>query len=131
MIITIISAICLIAGILLLCLNNSCHWYNDMIDLIGFLFVVAGAVSLGICLVMIIVAHINVDAHLQALQNTRDMLIYRLEHVNELPVGNEMLYSEITEFNNQLYENIINSRNPWINWFYNSEFNNIPLIPWR
>lgn len=131
MIITIICAICLIVGILLLCLNDSCHWYNDMIDLIGFLLVVVGTVGLGICFIMIIVAHIGVDAQLQALQNTHDMLVYRLEHINELPAGNEMLYSEITEFNNRLYENIINSQNPWISWFYNSTFNNIPLISWQ
>lgn len=131
MIITIICAICLIVGILLLCLNDGCHWYNDMIDLIGLLLVVVGTVGLGICLTMIIVAHINVDVHLQVLQNTRDMLVYRLEHINELPAGNEMLYSEITEFNNQLYRNIINSQNPWISWFYNSAFNNIPLISWQ
>lgn len=131
MIITIICAICLIVGILLLCLNNGCYWYNDMIDLIGFLLVVVGTVGLGICLTMIIVTHINVDVHLQVLQNTRDMLVYRLEHINELPAGNEMLYSEITEFNNQLYRNIINSQNPWISWFYNSTFNNIPLISWQ
>ena len=131
MIITIICAICLIVDILLLCLNDGCHWYNNMIDLIGFLLVVVGTVGLGICLTMIIVAHINVDVHLQVLQNTRDMLVYRLEHINELPAGNEMLYSEITEFNNQLYRNIINSQNPWISWFYNSAFNNIPLISWQ
>lgn len=131
MIVTIICAICLIVGILLLCLNDGCHWYNDMIDLIGFLLVVVGTVGLGICLTMIIVAHIGVDAQLQALQNTHDMLVYRLEHINELPAGNEMLYSEITEFNNQLYRNIINSQNPWISWFYNSAFNNIPLISWQ
>lgn len=131
MIITIIGAACLIIGILLLYLNNDCCWFNDAIDLIGFLLVFAGAICLGVCLICIIVAHVNVDAQLQALQNTRDMLVYRLEHINELPAGNEMLYSEITEFNNQLYENMINTRNPWINWFYNSAFNNIPLIPWQ
>lgn len=131
MIITIICAVCFVAGIVLLCLNNGCHWFNDALDLIGALFLIAGAVGLCICLSMIIVAHVNVDAQLQALQNTRDILVYRLEYINELPAGNEMLYSEITEFNNQLYENMINTRNPWINWFYNSAFNDIPLIPWQ
>lgn len=130
MIITIICAICLIAGIVLLCLDNNC-WANDIISLMGFILFIAGVIGLGICLIMIIVMHVNVDAHLQTLQNTRDMLVYRLEHINELPAGNEMLYSEITEFNNQLYRNIINSQNPWISWFYNSALNNIPLIPWQ
>lgn len=131
MIITIMCAICLIAGILLLYLNDHNHWFNDGIEIIGFLLIVIGSIGVGICLVVIIVAHINVEALLQSLQNTRDILVYRLEHINELPAGNEMLYSEITEFNNRLYENIINSQNPWINWFYNPAFNEIPLIPWQ
>lgn len=131
MIITIMCTICLIAGILLLYLNDHNHWFNDGIEMIGFLLIVIGSIGVGICLVIIIVAHINVEALLQSLQNTRDILVYRLEHINELPAGNEMLYSEITEFNNRLYENIINSQNPWINWFYNPAFNEIPLIPWQ
>lgn len=130
MIITIICAVCFIVGIILALVNDE-YWYNDAIEVISFILIVAGGIGLILCILIIIITHINVEAQLQALQNTRDMLIYRLEHINELPAGNEMLYSEITEFNNQLYENIINSRNPWINWFYNSEFNNIPLIPWQ
>lgn len=130
MIITIIFIACLTIGILLLCLNGN-SWHNDAIDLIGFVLMLIGVLGVGVCLVAIIVAHVNVEAHLKSLQNTRDILVYRLEHINELPIGNEMLYSEITEFNNKLYENIINSKNPWINWFYNPVFNNIPLIPWQ
>lgn len=130
MIVTIIFIACLIIGTLLTCLNSR-FWYNDVIDIIGFVLVFGSIIGLGVCIVLIIVPHLNVEARLHALQNTRDMLVYRLEHINELPAGNEMLYSEITEFNNWLYTNMINSRNPWINWFYNPAFNNIPLIPWQ
>lgn len=130
MIITIICAICLIASIVLLYLDDN-YCANDIIGIIGFVLLIIGVIGLCICLIMIITTHVNVEAQLQTLQNTRDMLVYRLEHINELPAGNEMLYSEITEFNNQLYRNIINSQNPWINWFYNSALNNIPLIPWQ
>lgn len=127
MIITITCVVCFAIGVIFI----DKYWYNNGICFIGCVLSVIGGIGLIFCLAAIVAAHINVEAQLQVLQNTRDMLVYRLEHINELPAGSEMLYSEITEFNNWLYENMINTQNPWINWFYNSAFNDISLISWH
>lgn len=50
---------------------------------------------------------------------TKEALEQRLEQSENLSNGNEMLYSEITEFNNDLREIKYWSQNPWIGYKYN------------
>lgn len=46
-----------------------------------------------------------------------DMLQYRVEHIEDNNVGNELLYNDIVEFNQMLYDKKRRANNEWINWF--------------
>lgn len=57
-------------------------------------------------------------------QNTlheREVIEYRLDHMEENIVGNEMLYNDIVEFNNMLRSQKKWANNPWTSWFNNEK----------
>jgi hypothetical protein len=56
------------------------------------------------------------------------MLEYRIEHIEENITGNEMLYNDIVEFNNELRSTKKWANNPWTNWFYNQDIATIDYI---
>lgn len=58
----------------------------------------------------------------------KEVLEYRLENKDENLVGNEMLYSEITKFNNELRKHKTYSKNLWLNLFYNDKIATIDYI---
>lgn len=58
-------------------------------------------------------------------------LEYRLEHINDNKVGNEMLYSEIIDFNNNLRYNKYWVNNYWTNWFNNSKVAKLGYIEYE
>lgn len=62
---------------------------------------------------------VNEEIEFKKTLYTKEALEQRLEQSENLSNGNEMLYSEITEFNNDLREIKYWSQNPWIGYKYN------------
>lgn len=76
----------------------------------------------------IIDAQVNRDVKYQNVVYEKEMLEYRIKHMEENITGNEMLYSDIVEFNNELRSVKKWANNPWTNWFYNQDVATIEYI---
>lgn len=57
-----------------------------------------------------------------------DMLQYRVEHIEDNNVGNELLYNDVVKFNQILYEAKRVANNKWINWFVVEEIAELDYI---
>lgn len=68
------------------------------------------------------------DKNYQNALYEKEVLEYRLENKDENQVGNEMLYFEIVEFNNELRTHKTYSKNLWLNLFYNDKIATIDYI---
>lgn len=122
MILTILGILLLLIGILLL--NND----NDLLSLCCILSFVIGASLFLFCVVSISCIQINKDVNYQNTFYEREMLEYRIEHIEENITGNEMLYNDIVEFNNELRTVKKWVNNPWVNWFINDDIATIDYI---
>lgn len=102
--------------------------YSDLTFGLGLaLAVIAFFASLFVC-VGIIDVQANGDIQYQNKLYEREMLEYRIEHIEENITGNEMLYNDIVEFNNELRSTKKWANNPWTNWFYNQDIATIDYI---
>ena len=88
----------------------------------------AGFVGLLITGAFIIDANINRDVKYQNALYEKEMLEYRIDNMSENIVGNEMLYNDIVEFNNELRSTKKWANNPWTNWFHNPDIATIDYI---
>ena len=71
---------------------------------------------------------IHCDLNYQNTLHEKEMLEYRIEHMEENITGNEMLYNDIVEFNNSLRSVKKWANNPWTNWFYNQDIATIDYV---
>ena len=70
----------------------------------------------------------NRDIKYQNAVYEKEMLEYRIEHMEENITGNEMLYNDIVEFNNGLRSIKKWANNPFTNWFYNQDIATIDYV---
>ena len=119
----------ILIGVWLLVLYNRDH--RDWCEIIGCCITVIGVVSLIVCSICIFCIHISSDLTCTNMLAKKEMLEYRLEKQSNI-VGNELLYSEILEFNNDLRSIKKWANNPWTNWFnYQKIANNIDYIKFK
>lgn len=79
-------------------------------------------------LIIVSVFQLNADVFYENKLLEKQMLEYRLEKQDDI-IGNEMLYSQIVEFNNELRYTKKWASNLWTNWFVNQKIaNNIDYI---
>ena len=71
------------------------------------------------CIVLCNAASYDLDY--QNALHEREVIEYRLDHMEENIVGNEMLYNDIVEFNNMLRSQKKWANNLWTNWFNNEK----------
>lgn len=133
MIITLIFICMIIIGIILLKIKESkrreLSWeVRDALEYIGMAFVIIGILSSIFAGVFITANAITYDVSYQNILHERDMLEYRIEHMEENITGNEMLYNDIVEFNNELRETKKWANNPWTNWFNNKDVASLDYI---
>ena len=115
-------------GVLLLLLYKHYHYRNDWFQIIGMTITIVGIISLIVCSICVFSISINSDLNYENMLAKKEMLEYRLEKQSNI-VGNELLYSEILEFNNDLRSIKKWANNPWTNWFnYQKIANNIDYI---
>lgn len=116
MIITLIFIAFLIVGIII----------NDelpRIPLIAIGFFGTIFCILGICLVQI-----PKEVDYQNKVYEKEMLEYRIDNIEDNITGNEMIYNDIVEFNNDLRHEKKWINNPFTNWFYNEDIATIDYI---
>lgn len=70
-----------------------------------------------VCAILLNVVFMRYDYERKSYE--REMFEYRIEHLSEDTVGNEMLYNDIVEFNNSLRWVKRTANSPWISWFSN------------
>lgn len=121
----------LLIGLLLLSIITAiiCHivakkTWSDVLNTLQYIFLCASFALGFINIIMISPAvSVKIDEQVQYDKTlyTKEVLETRLEQYDNLLSGNEMLYSEITEFNNDLREVKYWSQNPWVNCYYNQK----------
>ena len=131
MIITLICCMLLVVGIVLIIIDNKlyiCGRLGEVVEygklvltaLGVFLTMLTGPLCLGKC--------IKADTDYQNMLYKKEMLEYRIEHMEENITGNEMLYNDIVEFNNELRSEKKWANNPWTSWFNNKYIASIDYV---
>lgn len=132
MIITLIGLGLLVLGIILTIIYNKVDFQSwkvrDAIDYAKFAMFFAGIIVTATCLFVIFLNAMTYDTEYQNMLYTRDVLEYRIEHMSENVTGNEMLYNDIVEFNNELRSVKKWANNPWSNWFVNQDVATIDYV---
>lgn len=128
MLLTILSGIVLIVGIVVLIINNYYYRGLDVLNIIGSFSAFIGGLVLSVCSVLAIITAATKDKVYQDMLYQRKVLEYRLSHEEENTIGNELLYSDIVEFNNELRSDKTYSDNILINWFFNDKVATIDYI---
>lgn len=125
MIITLITIGILIGGIILVVKD----YYNvGWRFMLGASLMTVGIIALIPVSVLLIKNQIAKDVDYQNALHKKQMLEYRIDNMEENIVGNEMLYNDIVEFNNELRSTKKWANNPWTNWFSNEDIATIEYI---
>ena len=122
MLITIILIALVICGGMLIAFDR----YHE--SFLGFICTFTGGLCLVIALTIIALVQIPAKTDYQKAVYQKEVLEYRLENANENIVGNELLYNDIVEFNNDLTSVKKWSANPWTSWFNNAKIATINYI---
>lgn len=112
-----IAIVLLIVGIFLMKYSDK-GWGRDWAFFIGIILVML--ISLFVIIGGLCVADTQISKEV-TYQNElykKEMLEYRIDNMEEDVVGNEMLYNDIVEFNNDLRKTKKWANNPFTNWFY-------------
>lgn len=115
MILTIISLIMLILGIIFLKTSG----YSDTKEILGVLFTIFGSIFSIIALCIIIVSHSIVNKTIQQNRIEYDGLCKRYEIIKSEyeDVSKSDVIADITAWNMEVYDIKYWTKNPWTNWF--------------
>lgn len=132
MIVTLIGVGLIVVGIILAIVREKVYFKNwkvdDVLEWVAFPAIFIGAIITFCSIVFILINVSAYDVGYQNMLHTREMLEYRIEHIEENITGNEMLYNDIVEFNNELRNTKKWALNPWTNWFNNQDIASIDYI---
>jgi hypothetical protein len=137
MIITIIGAVVLFVGIVVynICKfvdKHTSKWSPDWLDLTSICCCIAGGFVLFLCTAFLLINGISSTEDYEDMLYTKEVLEYRLENRDDTVVGNELLYRDVIEFNNELRSVKRWANNPWTSWFNNQKIaKNIDYIDYR
>lgn len=130
MIITLIVLAIIIIGIILVCVSkHTDSWtVEEWTNFVGWLLIVMGIVFSLFTVGFIIGNASTCELNYQNTLHKKEMLEYRIKHIEDNITGNEMLYNDIVEFNNELRNTKKWANNPWTNWFNNQDVASIDYI---
>lgn len=109
----------------------ACRNYWDGIDLMLFIFTFISWTAVLIMTAFIIVAHVNADGEIAALQERYKIISYQLEndfYDNDNDIGKRELYEQIREWNENLAYRKKIQNNFWIGIFYPNIYENFEFI---
>ena len=101
-------------------IHEGWNWADGMM-LAGSIIIFLFALGLIAVSVVVMCVHIPKERDYQNALYEKQVLEYRLDHIEDSIVGSEMLYSEITDFNNRLRGCKYYSDSPWTGLFYNDK----------
>lgn len=133
LLIILLIVLAVVGGVIIWLYSNSYKgfWDHEAWVDVGMLFAAVGLVGSIACGAMVLKVQVKKDVDYQAALNERTALEYRLEHRAENQIGNEMLYSEITEFNNSLLVAKKWANNPWVGCFNNDLIADLDYIEYK
>ena len=126
MIITLITIGIIIAAVIFWIVENKV--YGDWAFFVAMSLTAIGALALIFVSVVIINNKVNEDIDYQNALHEKEVIEYRIDNMEDNIVGNEMLYNDIVEFNNELRSVKKWANNPWTNWFNNQKIATIDYI---
>lgn len=100
------------------------HFFVILLTVITIFFVMFVGVG-------IMTTQINEDINYQSALYEKEVIEYRIDNMSDNVVGNEMLYSDVVEFNNELRRIKKWANNPWVSLFYNQKIASIDYIEIR
>ena len=124
MLITFMIISVVILGIVLLVVSQKCDLscgMQDNLSFAGAMTTILSVIATVICFTIILYNVTMCDINYQNMLYAKEMLEYRIEHMDEDVIGNEMLYNDIVEFNNELRSEKKWANNSWTNWFNNQK----------
>lgn len=128
MIILFLSLLILIVGIIIICskkdVTSGIHFVGDLLVIFG------AAISFTLGGSIIAIQTIK-DAEYQSALYEKEVIEYRIENIDNNTVGNELLYNDIVQYNNNLRKAKMLSNNLWINWFVNDKLAEIDYIEYK
>lgn len=119
MLLILISLMALVIGKILLD-----KMYDELLPVLSLVIGVVGTVLCGLFLLINLMV---MDMNYQNKLEEKAMLEYRIQKGEEI-AGNELLYSQVVEFNNDIRSTKILSKNPWVNCFNNWKIAEIDYI---
>ena len=117
MILTIITVIAIVVGVILLCKDE----YEEGVFFgLGLLFTVGSGLIAFLMAICIIIAHVEVDATIEENRIEYESLCERYEIVTSEyeDVSKSDVIKDIAEWNKDVYSYKHWAYNPWTNWFY-------------
>lgn len=127
MIITIIFTVIFLVCLIVAIATDGKYRYDDL----NFVST-GGSVCFGVALIIsvacIIGNYITMEIKYDNTLYEKQVLEYRLETKNENSIGNELLYNDIVEFNNELRRVKKYANSPWTSWFNNPKIAAIDYI---
>lgn len=126
MIITLIVIALLIIGIVCAIIGRKS--YSATPEVAGLVLITISVLASLFAIGFIIEANVNKDVDYQNKLYEKEVLEHRIDNMSENIVGNELLYNDIVEFNNELRNTKKWANNPWTNWFNNEKIASIDYI---
>ena len=121
MIITFICFAILMIGMIFVGISKKARdlYIEERTNFVGWLLIVLSIAFIIFIVTFLIINTSTHDVEYQNMLHKREMLEYRIEHMEENITGNEMLYNDIVEFNNELRNTKKWANSLWTNWFNN------------
>lgn len=104
---------------------------NSYLDLISGVILVLGAITTFACSMVMLENTISKQVDYEKALYTKKTIEYRIEHKEDNVVGNELLYNDIVEFNNELRNIKYWVNNPWTSWFNNDKVAQLDYIEYE
>lgn len=121
-----ISIVAVVAGIFMVVIYNNSNSYSELIEIASGVLIALGSVFTLCFGITGLVVQLREETGYQNALYERSVLVYRME--NEELSGNEMLYTQIMEFNNELRTTKRWSENEWVGMMYNEKIATIDYI---
>ena len=121
MILTLICVLLIVVGIVAAIIEKRSRKYEDVAEIIHWCGLCLGIIFTFFCLIAVFTVQVNHDVDYANKLYEKEMLEYRIEHLDDGLTGNELLYNDIVEFNNDLRSIKKWAANPWTNWFLNQD----------
>ena len=126
MILTIIFASILLLGIIgqivHVVVDNHTHKYTpEWLDITCIILIVVGIISNIITLSLVFLNLGSKNIYYEQAVYEKEVLEYRLDQIEQgnSVTGNELVYNDVVEFNNELRSTKKWANNPWTSWFNN------------